>query len=91
MHMRHNFHNHRQGFFSTGLFALGLGTLIGYLFAPKTGRETRDDIANWMSNMSDEIQSKVSRVRNLVLSATMQLLIALLTNTKKCKASNKVS
>jgi gas vesicle protein len=46
------------GGFSWFLAGLGLGALIGVLYAPKSGRETRDDIATQAREKSEYLKQR---------------------------------
>jgi gas vesicle protein len=61
----HNHHYHRKDHIVTGLFVLGVGALLGYLFAPKSGKENREDIKNWMNNMAQEVHDKMRSARDM--------------------------
>jgi gas vesicle protein len=50
--------NQSGGGFSWFLAGLGLGALIGVLYAPKSGRETRDDIANQAREGSEYLKQR---------------------------------
>ena len=42
------------------LAAMGVGTILGILFAPDKGSETRKKISNKTRDLSDEINAKVN-------------------------------
>ena len=48
----------QNGGFSWFLAGLGLGALIGVLYAPKSGRETRDDIATQAREKSEYLKQR---------------------------------
>ena len=48
----------QNGGFSWFLAGLGLGALIGVLYAPKSGRETRDDIASQAREGSEYLKQR---------------------------------
>jgi gas vesicle protein len=41
------------------LIGVGIGVGIGVLIAPASGEETRDDIANKVSEISDKVRERV--------------------------------
>lgn len=47
---------------SAGLLA---GAIAGILLAPKSGKETRADITNYLVEMKDKIANELSKVKNL--------------------------
>jgi len=48
----------QNGGFSWFLAGLGIGALIGVLYAPKSGRETRDDIASQAREGSEYLKQR---------------------------------
>jgi len=48
----------QNGGFSWFLAGLGIGALIGVLYAPKSGRETRDEIANQAREGSEYLKQR---------------------------------
>lgn len=50
-----------------GILGFALGALAGAMFAPKSGKETRKDISNWMTNMSEELNSRVRQSKDLTV------------------------
>jgi gas vesicle protein len=48
----------QSGGFSWFIAGLGIGALIGVLYAPKSGRETRDDIANQAREGSEYLKQR---------------------------------
>lgn len=55
-------HGHGLGL---GILGLAVGAVLGVLFAPKSGRETRTDIKAWMDDMSDELYYRVKNTQDL--------------------------
>ncbi len=45
------------------LAGMGIGTAVGVLFAPKTGRETRDYLMNAAEESRTQVQDKARRVQ----------------------------
>jgi len=45
------------------LAGMGIGTAVGVLFAPKTGRETRDYLMNAAEESRAQVQDKARRVQ----------------------------
>jgi gas vesicle protein len=52
---------------SSGIFwflaGLGIGAAVGVLYAPKSGRETRDDIARYTQEGSDYMKDRARQYR----------------------------
>ena len=48
------------------LAAMGVGTILGILFAPDKGSETRKKISNKTRDLSDEINAKVNEAVHTV-------------------------
>ena len=48
------------------LAAMGVGTILGILFAPDIGSETRKKISNKTRDLSDELNTKVNEAVNSV-------------------------
>ena len=45
------------------LAGLGIGAAVGVLYAPKSGRETRDDIARYAHEGSDYVKDRAKQYR----------------------------
>lgn len=45
------------------LLGVGIGSLIGMLFAPNSGRETRDSLAQWARERSEYTKQRTTEVR----------------------------
>ena len=45
---------------------LGVGAVLGILFAPKSGEETRDDIARTLNDGIDELRTRTAKVAHNV-------------------------
>jgi gas vesicle protein len=41
---------------------LGVGAVLGILFAPKSGEETREDIADTVQGGADEVRARATKV-----------------------------
>ena len=46
------------------LAGLGIGAAIGVLYAPKSGRETRDDIAKFAQEGTEQVKERAKQYRN---------------------------
>jgi gas vesicle protein len=46
------------------LAGLGIGAAIGVLYAPKSGRETRDDIARFAQEGTEQVKARAKQYRN---------------------------
>jgi len=63
-----------------GLLALAaaigaaVGGVLGVLFAPQSGKETREDIKKALNNAKKEIGKKAERVQNLTLTQYQKIV-----------------
>lgn len=48
-----------------GAVGLVAGAIAGIMFAPKSGKETREDIKNYLHEMKDKIAEQLAEVKDL--------------------------
>ncbi len=60
----HQYHRHNSAL-GMGLLGFALGALAGVFLAPKSGKENRDNVANWMNNMSEELNRRIHSMRDM--------------------------
>lgn len=60
--------NENQTLKNVGLIALGaaVGAALGILFAPKSGKETREGVADWMRERREKGNALLGRIRENV-------------------------
>jgi len=46
------------------LWGCALGAILGLLYAPKRGEETRADVQRWLGQWQDQAQGRVDEVRD---------------------------
>ena len=56
--------SNKSGIFAAGIIGAMIGAVAGLLYAPKSGKETRKDLGNWMNDMTDEIQEQMKKTKN---------------------------
>lgn len=61
------------GFFVFGAVA---GAVAGVLFAPRSGKETREDIATWLKNRREQTKETLSEIREKTHLQKEKLLAA---------------
>ncbi len=54
-----------KNFFKGALTGVAVGTALGVLFAPKSGKETREDIKKAYDSVSRDIVDKVSKLKDV--------------------------
>ena len=55
---------------------LALGAVAGILFAPKSGKETREDIAVWLKTRREQGSDLVNKLRDAIPAKKEQVLSA---------------
>ena len=55
--------NNTKSFFSGLFFGLAAGAVAGILLAPKSGKETREDIKQFAVDMGEKVSDKYKEVR----------------------------
>lgn len=48
-----------------GLLGLAVGAVLGVLFAPKSGEDTRSDLKGWMDDVSNELNTRVKNSHDM--------------------------
>ncbi len=65
MHYHHK--NHTGSILGIGLLGFALGAVAGALLAPKSGKESREQMTNWANNFSEELNSRVHNMRDMTV------------------------
>lgn len=60
----HQKHDHGNAI-GLGLLGFALGAVVGMFMAPRSGKENREDLNNWMSNMSDDLNKRLKDSRDM--------------------------
>ena len=64
--MRHHDYDERpHKAFSAGIIGLAIGTIIGLLFSPRSGRKNRMMAKDWMRKMHDEVDHRVHETKDM--------------------------
>lgn len=58
-------HHDHDSHFGGIVFGILAGVALGMLFSPASGRENRRKLGNWMREMEDELEDRLSRIRNI--------------------------
>ncbi len=58
----------KDGFFFTGLLAAGLGALAGLLMAPKSGKETREDVIRVVDTIAKDLRHTTKESEKRVIA-----------------------
>ncbi|HEY1074576.1 MAG TPA: YtxH domain-containing protein [Patescibacteria group bacterium] len=66
--------NKRGSMMGAALLGAALGAAAGLLFAPKSGKETRQDLTDLMGRMSNEIGDRTSKLREVTKSAYNEIV-----------------
>lgn len=53
----------KKDFFLGALLGAALGAIGGILFAPKSGKETRHDIARALNEIKDKVADQISKIQ----------------------------
>ncbi|MDB4940127.1 MAG: hypothetical protein JWO40_552 [Candidatus Doudnabacteria bacterium] len=61
---RHDDHGKAVGL---GILGFALGAIAGIFLAPKSGKRNREDLKNWTSEMSDEINTRVRDAKDMTV------------------------
>lgn len=61
------------------------GAVAGILFAPKSGKETRADIAKYLEEMKDEVADKLSKAGDFTKEKYNSVVDSVVSNYKKAK------
>jgi gas vesicle protein len=68
--------NNTKSFFSGLLFGLTAGAVAGILLAPKSGKETREDIKKFAEDMGEKVSLKYQEVKAEVEKRLQELKAA---------------
>jgi len=66
--------NYAGKIIGAGVFGLLLGAAAGMLLSPRSGRENRAKLRNWMRNMSDELNTRLSEAHDMTREKYNQMV-----------------
>ena len=55
---------------------IAIGATVGLLFAPKAGKETREDLADWLKEKREQTRDIASRLREKIPAKKEQVVAA---------------
>ncbi|GAC1412500.1 MAG: hypothetical protein NVSMB66_1630 [Candidatus Doudnabacteria bacterium] len=61
----HHEENDKGTAIGLGILGFALGAVVGMFMAPKSGKETRENLTNWTSNMSDDLNKKLKDTKDM--------------------------
>ena len=67
-------HSNTGKIIGAGIFGLLLGAAAGMLLSPKSGKQNREDIKNWMRRMSEELNDRLRDTKEMTRERYDQLV-----------------
>lgn len=56
---------HTGKIIGAGIFGIIVGAAAALLFSPRSGKENREKLRNWMQRMNDEISDRAADIRDM--------------------------
>lgn len=70
----HHYQSNTGKIIGAGLFGLILGAAAGALLSPKSGKQNRENLRNWMRRMNDELNTRIGETRDMTREKYDQLV-----------------
>jgi gas vesicle protein len=63
----HHHHRHNNNAVGVGILAFAVGAIAGMFLAPKSGKQSRAELASWATNMSEDLDKRLKTTKDMTM------------------------